>query len=207
MCHYEQKWLMIHQINEKKTANNPTESCRQTKSEEIAFGELWLARAGVLWCFFFCRMQFKHTLGLQDFMNRTENQEQSRAERRKGSERGKRGNEIVARERKGDGGEKRREREDDLRGRPKWKKGEKGTERGSKTSQRMSNGLLKMHCWNACWSIPCQHKIPITHSPLLGSSWAKGRPVSVNPDKEIIKKKMLVSLQNEIISRSILILK
>ena len=134
-------------------------------------------------------MQFKHTLGLQDFMNRTENQEQSRAERRKGSERGKRGNEIVARERKGDGGEKRRERENDLRGRPKWKKGEKGTERGSKTSQRMSNGLLKMHCWNACWSIPCQHKIPITHSPLLGSSWAKGRPVSVNPDKEIIKKK------------------
>lgn len=41
----------------------------------------------------------------------------------------------MARERKGDGGEKRGERKDDLRGRPKWKKGEKGTERGSKTSQ------------------------------------------------------------------------
>lgn len=26
---------------------------------------------------FFSRMQFKHTLGLQDFMNRIENQEQS----------------------------------------------------------------------------------------------------------------------------------
>lgn len=38
-------------------------------------------------------MQFKHTLGQQDFMSRTENQEQS-GERR---ERGKRGNEIAAR--------------------------------------------------------------------------------------------------------------
>lgn len=56
--------------------------------------------------FFLCRMQFKHTLGLQDFMNRTENQEQSRAKKR---ERGKRGNEIVARERRGDGEEKRKE--------------------------------------------------------------------------------------------------
>lgn len=55
-----------------------------------------------MWCLFlfFCRMQFKHTLGLQDFMNRTENQEQSRAKKRG---RGKRGNEIVARERTGDG--------------------------------------------------------------------------------------------------------
>lgn len=42
-------------------------------------------------------MQFKHILGLQDFMNRTENQEQSRA--KKGA-RGKKGNEIVAEERK-----------------------------------------------------------------------------------------------------------
>lgn len=51
---------------------------------------------------FFCRMQFKHTLRLQDFMSRTENQEQSRVKR----ERGKRGNEIVAREREGVGREK-----------------------------------------------------------------------------------------------------
>lgn len=151
MCHYEQKWLMIHQINE-KTANNPTESCRQTKSEEIAFGELWLAGAGVLWCFFFAGCNLNTPSGYRTSW--IGQKIKSRAERRKGSERGKRGNEIVARERKGDGGEKRGEREDDLRGRPKWKKGEKGTERGSKTSQWMSNGLLKMHCWNACRSIP-----------------------------------------------------
>lgn len=63
----------------------------QTKSEEIALGELWLARARVLWClfFFFCRMQFKHTLGQQDFMNRTENQEQSRAKKRGRGKKGK----------------------------------------------------------------------------------------------------------------------
>lgn len=41
-------------------------------------------------------------------MNRTENQEQSRAKKRG---RGKRGNEIVARERTGDGKERRGERE------------------------------------------------------------------------------------------------
>ena len=69
----------------------------------------WL-EPGFLWCLFFCcRMQFKHTLGLQDFMNRTENQEQSRAKKRG---RGKRGNEIVVRERTGDGREKRGEREE-----------------------------------------------------------------------------------------------
>lgn len=41
-----------------------------------------------------CRMQFKHTPGQQDFMSRTENQEQSTE---KEGERGKRGNEIAAR--------------------------------------------------------------------------------------------------------------
>lgn len=63
----------------------------------------------------------------------------------------------MARERKGDGGRGERS-EGEERGRFKRKdekkiererEREKGTERGSKTSQAMSNGLYKMHCWNA----------------------------------------------------------
>lgn len=84
----------------------------------------------VLFFFLFCcRMQFKHTLGLQDFMNRRENQEQRRARKRG---RGKRGNEIVARERTGEG------RDDNLRGKTKVE-----TERRSQ--REGANGLHEMH--------------------------------------------------------------
>lgn len=82
-------------------------------------------------------------------MNRTENQEQSRAKKRG---RGKRGNEIVARERTGDGrkrkegegGKEKRERGDDLRGKTKGEKVELGIERGSKSeSANVKQALLE----------------------------------------------------------------
>lgn len=141
-------WLRLQQINKKQQPN-------QTKSEEIAFSKLWLARATVCGAFF-CRMQFKHTLGLQDFMNRTENQEQSWGKK---TGRGKRGNEIEAWERTGDGGEKRWERGDDnLRGKIEVEIGEWGNERESKTSQPMSNRLCKMYCMDdGLWCIHTRH--------------------------------------------------
>lgn len=131
----------------------------------------WL-EPGFLWClfFFFCRMQFKHTLGLQDFMNRTENQEQSRAKKRG---RGKRGNEIVAREKNRRWRREKRgeRRDDDLRGKTKAEKGEKGAPReGARPVNECQTGFMKMHCLNAVRMRVCQYKFPITHSPLLGSS-------------------------------------
>ncbi|TNN80385.1 hypothetical protein EYF80_009409 [Liparis tanakae] len=94
------------------------------------------------------QMQFKHTLGLQDFMNRTENQEQRRARKRG---RGKRGNEIVARERTGEG------RDDNLRGKTKVE-----TERRSR--REGANGLRETHA-------ELEHHIVNLKPQLLTSPW------------------------------------
>lgn len=73
-------------------------------------------------------MQFKHTLGLQDFMNRTENQEQRRAEESKAKEERKRGKWDSA---EGEGEKKKLElvkRRSDNVGKKREKKEAKGTE-------------------------------------------------------------------------------
>lgn len=174
---------------EKKNEKNnnkypPTESCRHTKSEEIALGELWLARAGVLWClfFFFAGCNLNTPSG-----NRTSwigQKIKSRAEQRKEGEE-RRGNEIVARKRTGDGEVKRGKREvrekrwwlkTKVKKRKRKKKGEKGTARGSKLAvNECQTGFIKCIIWLLCLEHVMDIAVSIIisqiiHSPLLGSS-------------------------------------
>lgn len=127
----------------------------QTKSEEIALGELWLARARVLWClfFFFAGCNLNTPSG-----NRTSwigQKIKSRAEQRKEGEE-RRGNEIVARKRTGDGEVKRGKREVRekrwwLKTKVKKRKRKKGTARGSKLAvNECQTGFIKCIIWLLC---------------------------------------------------------
>lgn len=96
-------------------------------------------------------------------MNRTENQEQSRAKKRG---RGKRGNEIVARERTGDGGEKRgegrSEGEDDLREKTRAENGEEGSERErARPVNERQTGFIKCIVGMLCLSMYICHCVNI----------------------------------------------